>query len=328
MLAVTEPADAIALREDGCDAPILLFGGALADDVADAVAEYEFVPTISNLDEARAYADVPGAQSTRIALKVDTGAHRLGVTPERAGDLARNVSVLPGLKLDLVYTVFAAPATDPDFTLEQFTRFRTALADIYANVPSTPLASCATSAVISTRPEMYLDAVRCGNLIFGLYLPPDPPIELHLERAALALKTRVLHVQSVKAGDTLGWQRRVRADSPATYAVIPMGRVDGLVDGLVATGKVLVRGVPCPFIDGSLSGEHSCIDVTHLPDVAVGDEVVLFGAQRGVEIGLTEHAKWVGLGEAQTLIGYRNITHKYIGSSRSSARATTDAIGG
>jgi alanine racemase len=291
---------------------VFLFGDALAHEIAEVVVEHRVTPTVSHRDAARAYA-AAAAEPLEISLKVDTGAHRFGVLPDGAADLARAVAALPSLRLALVYTIFADPAGDEAFTCEQFRRFRGALDAIRAAGVDVPRASCATSAVVSTRPEMYLDAVRSGNLVYGLYLPPEPPVALRLQPAARALRTRIVHTQWVEAGETMGYRRPYTTGRRTRYAVIPVGRTDGLARGAAERGSVLVRGARCPFIPGSVSGEHSGIDVTDVPGARIGDEVALWGEQDGAAIALSEHALWAEASEAEvvTALG-RLIQHRYL----------------
>ena len=248
-------------------------------------------------------------------MKIDTGAHRFGVHAEHAASVAVEIARLPNLKIGLAYTVFASPAYDPEFTAEQYARFLTARQEVRARGLDIPYWSCATSAVINTRPDMYLNAVRSGHLLYGLPIPDEPAITMQLAPAARALKTRVLQTQWVQKGGHLGYERLVKAKRKTLYGVVPLGRVDGLTRTASANASVLVAGKRCRFIDGSLAGEHVCIDLTEVGNVPSGEEVVVWGEQGGSEIELSEYTEAANGEMAEIVMAFRHLERRYIGRS-------------
>lgn len=315
IVAVANVNDGVRLREAGFRAPILLFGGYLAEDAAQAIVKYELLPTVWDVEGARHISNA-ACKPLEVCLKVDTGFNRLGVAPERAAEVARGVEELPHLRISIIYTHFADPIVGREFTQEQFTRFRAAVSEIRATGVSAPYACAASSAIVSTRPDMYLNAVDPGRVLYGFYYPTDPPIELTLAPVVRAVKTRIIQLKWVETGKSVGYGRGFYTSRRTRVGVLPMGWCDGLLRSASGKAQLLVREVRCPII-GAINVEHCMIDVTDVKSVAVGDEAVLFGEQGSAVIRAHEHAAWVGVSETEVvvLLG-RTIPRIYLGHGR------------
>ncbi|MGQ0616825.1 MAG: alanine racemase [Acidimicrobiia bacterium] len=215
-----------------------------------------------------------------VHLKIDTGMHRVGASPEAARHLAELIVACPELELEGVWTHLAA-ADDPghdDFTTEQLARFdgaRRALADIGIR-PA--IVHAANSAALLAHPESHFDLVRAGIALYGLSPRSQMP-EAEGLRPAMTLRARVAHVKRVEAGETVSYGRHHRCPVPTIIATVPIGYYDGVPRrlGLVG-GEVLVGGRRRPIV-GAVTMDQLMIDCGAEGEVRVRDEVVLFGEQ-------------------------------------------------
>lgn len=306
--------DAIRLREAGCRGPLLLFGSCLVDDVAEVVVKYGIIPTLWDVEGARAYSKVARG-ALEVYLKVDTGFHRLGVPMDKAAEVAREIEHLPHLHIGCVYTHFPDPIKGEEFTREQYRRFVKAVESIRAAGVAAPYACCASSAIVSIYPEMYLNAVDPGRLLYGIYFPPAPPVSLDLLPVARAVISRIIQTKWVEAGQSIGYGRTFYASRRTLVGVLPFGWWDGLLRSNASRASVLVRGRRCPII-GAISLEHSLIDVTEIEGVEVGDEAVLFGEQGEAVTTLSEYARWLDVSELEVVVQLGRTIPRVYESSR------------
>ena len=296
MLAVADIEEGVELRRAGVRAPILVFGALSVSDV-DGVFEYDLTPTISSPAAGRALQAAAAARAVNLHyhLKIDTGLNRLGF---RHDNLRRTLPELldsANLELDAVHTHFAA-ADDPESPLfeEQRRRFD-AVTVVLDELGAGPrLRHAASSAALLRDSRVWYDFVRPGLLLYGLVPPP-----LHTTFAlspAMSLTSRVVAVKGVRTGERIGYGGRFVAERATTVASIPAGYADGLDRRLEGRGAVLIRGRRAPIV-GAVSMDMLTADVTDIPDVGPGDEVVLLGRQ-GDEpaqtIDAREMASWIG----------------------------------
>jgi alanine racemase len=298
IIAVGNLNDAVRLREAGCRVPLLLFGSCLPD-AAETIAEYGIIPTVWDVDGARAYSKA-ARWTLEVYLEVDTGLTRLGVSPDEAAEVAREIDHLPNLHIGCVYSHFADPIKGEEFTLEQYRRFVKTIEAIRDAGIVAPYASMASSDIVSARPEMYLDAVRCGSLIYGFYDSPAPSVVLDLVPIARAVKSRIIQKKWAEVGQSIGARRSFYTRRRTLVGILPFGWGDGLRRSNASRASVLVRSTRCPIL-GTIYHEHCCIDLTEVEGATVGDEAVLFGEQGKASITLSEHAKWVGISDLEVV---------------------------
>ena len=288
-LGVARLEEGIALREVGLDAPILVFGHTAAD-TTDQLLNYALEATVYNYDTAAAYAARARQLKRRLPVhvKIDTGMGRLGLfcnqhdAARAAKDLSHRVgriAALKGLRLSGLSTHFAsADSRDLAFARHQLERFTRLIAQLHRDGIDVPLKHAANSAATIQLPEAHLDMVRCGIAIYGL----NPSVEtrmgpLHL-RPAMTLKSRIIHLKSVPAGTTISYGQTWSAPRATTIATVPVGYADGYNRGLSSKGQMLVRQSPVPVV-GRVCMDLTMLDVGTLPEVALHDEVVVFGRQ-------------------------------------------------
>ena len=274
------------LRRGGITAPILVMGHSPASD-ARRIVELQLTPTINSLETGRALAREAEAAGLRqpLHLKVDTGLIRYGLPPQEIVPLAEALRGMAALEVEGIFTHFAsADEGDKRFTLEQYTIFRT----VVERLPWIPMRHVSNTATLLDRPEMSLDMVRPGVGMYGLYPSQYVSRSLNL-RPVLSLKSRVTRLTAIAPGDGVSYGRTWRANRPSVIALVMCGYGDGLPRVLSNRGSVLVRGRKVPIV-GRVCMDMLMADVTDVPDVTEGDEVVIIGRQEEAEISAGELA--------------------------------------
>ncbi len=286
--------EALALRQVGIEAPILVLGYTPPWQARETVAS-GIDAALFSMETAQALsrAAVEVGRPARVHVKVDTGMGRLGLPPEEAVPFVRGLSALPGLVLQGVFTHFAmADCADRRHCLEQWRRFQSVVAGLERLGLRPPLVHAANSAATLTLPEAHYDMVRVGIALYGLNPSPDVPCPPEL-RPALAFKTQVAQVKTLPAGSCVSYGCTYRTPCESRIAVIPVGYADGFRRAPQHWSQVLVRGQRASIV-GRVCMDQAMIDVSAVPGVRQGDEVVLIGAQGGERITVDEVAAHLG----------------------------------
>jgi alanine racemase len=286
LLACADIEEGVVLREAGVRVPILVFGALSVSDL-DGLFEFALTPTISTPSAARAVQAAAARRQTRIGyhLKIDTGMNRLGFRHDNLRRTLPDVLASANLRLDAVYTHFAAADVPESPLLEQqrenYEQALRVVDDLLCHGAagssgSAYLRHAANSAATLRDSRTWYDAVRPGLLIYGI-VPPPLASTIAL-RPVMSLTSRVVAVKGIRPGEGVGYGWRFTADAPRTIAVVPAGYADGLDTRLSGRGQVLVRGKRVPIV-GAVSMDMMTVDVTGLDDVQPGDEVVILGTQ-------------------------------------------------
>jgi len=288
-LAVALVAEGARLREAGVEGPILLLSEPFPEEVSEII-RWELTPTVYRESFVEALADAAPA-GYPAHLKVDTGMHRVGASPEEAGRLAALIEQ-KGLSLEGAWTHLAVSEEDPIYTAEQTQRLMGFLGGLAAGgvVPAILHASNTGGAL--GHPDARLDMVRVGIGIYGLRPAPGFHPEVPL-RPAMRVVSHVSFLQRLPAGERPSYGRVRPLAAESTVATVPIGYADGVPRRLrEAGGEVLIRGRRYPFA-GTVTMDQILIDMGDDP-VEVGDEVVLLGAQDKEEITADEWAEMLG----------------------------------
>jgi len=287
------------LRRRGVTVPILVMGHSPVGD-ARRIVELVLTPTVASLEMGHALAREAEGAAVRqpVHLKVDTGLNRYGVTPQEIVPLAEALRPIPSLEVEGIFTHFAsADEGDKRFTLEQYTTFR----GVVEKLPWVPVRHVSNTATLLDRPEMSLEMARPGVGMYGLYPSPYVSRSLNL-KPVLSLKSQVTRLTRVAPGDSVSYGRTWRANRPSTIALVMCGYADGLPRILSNRGSMLVRGHRVPIV-GRVCMDMCMVDVTDVPDVAEGDEVVVIGRQGDAEITAEEVAELCGTISYEILCG-------------------------
>jgi alanine racemase len=215
---------------------------------------------------------------------------RLGVPlPDLEAFLA-GFARFAGARIDGLMTQLASADRDPEFTAEQLRAFQRVMHLLRARGHRPKVVHAANSAGTILHPAARFDMVRPGIALFGGAAGPGLDAGL---RPALRLRTEVIALRDLPVGATVGYERAFRAERPTRIATVPVGYGDGLMRAASGRGAMLVGGRRCP-IAGNVSMDLAALDVTDVPAVSVGDEVVLLGEQGGERIDAAELARASG----------------------------------
>jgi alanine racemase len=273
-LVVATLPEGTELRRLRVRAPVLVLGPLQPADVHE-VLQAALTPAVADLELCRALAAAARTE-VRVHVKVDTGMSRYGVPAGDAAAFARALAALPRLRVEGVFTHFSGRSTaELPAMRAQLDRFAQALAAFRAH-GHTPMAHAASTLAALALPDSHAEAVRIGGGLYGF--DPDPA-QLHAPlRAVLSLKTRVAAVKSAPAGTAIGYGGRHVCERETRLAVLPLGYGDGLLREVWQGAPVLVRGRRVPIV-GLINMNQTVVDVSAVPRVATGDEVVLLGQQ-------------------------------------------------
>jgi alanine racemase len=292
LFAVANVTEAAALRELGPGWPILILSPLLPSE-DEALAEGDLAVTLSSADEVARFNAVGGRARTTLPvhLKIDTGMGRAGVWHEDAPALCARILGAPHLRLEGICTHFASPDDDPAFTAEQRRRFLAALDQCAGIDPSRLFIHADNSSGLETLPgSSPFNAVRIGLLQFGVLPHPASPLAQVKTEPVFSFHTRVGLVKQLPRGTTISYGRTHTLQRDSVLAILCAGYADGLPRSGSNRLQVLLHGRRCPVV-GRITMDQTIVDVTDVPPVSPGDEVVLVGRQGGAEITLTEFSR-------------------------------------
>lgn len=313
-LGVSSVLEGAALRQRWSETSILIMVGLHPGDGA-GIVDANLTPTIWDPNHVRALAEIAldralPKDSIPVHLEIDTGMSRQGVICRSAAldAILREIRAVPALRLDGVYTHFAASEVlDAEQNLRQMMRFEQAVRQVFDAGFRPPWVHAGGSAAIAgvcqlpsllnlARSVGATAAVRPGIALYGYTLPlvrgdgsiAESAVQL---QPVLAWKTAIASVRTIEAGDKVGYNGTFTAQETMQVALLTVGYADGLDRKLSNRGHVLIGGTAAPIL-GRVSMDLTVVDITHLPRAAVGDEVVLIGEQGGLHITADDHARW------------------------------------
>jgi alanine racemase len=296
-LAVSMLDEAIQLRNNGIDVPILILSYT-DPSRADEIISNDVTQTVFSHDLAAALSDaaVKQGRKVRIHIKIDTGMTRVGFMPGYSA--VKNVveiSKLPGIIIEGLFTHFAsADETDKSYTYMQFERFMSIVSELNRIGVYIPIKHVANSAAVIEFPEMHLDMVRPGIILYGMYPSEEVSRErIHL-KPAMTMKANVILVKDVEKGTPISYGRIFTTSRDSKIATIPIGYADGYTRLLNGKARVLINGEFAPVV-GKICMDQCMVDVTDMEnEVHTGDEVVLSGRQGDREITIEDIAGSIG----------------------------------
>ena len=296
---VALPEEGFELRGAGVAQPILCLEG-FWEGQAGALVRDRLTPVVYRLDTAEAFdraARLEGVVAD-VHVKIDTGMGRLGVCHEEAAEFARSIKNFVNLRVDGLMTHFAAAddAARDAFTEEQLARFRAAR-DAFRDAGHAPtFFDMANSAATFARPAAHGNMVRPGGVLYGLWRDVLRQAQEEGEdglpefRPVMSVRSRIMLLKWIGAGETLGYGCTFEAVRPTLVATLPVGYHDGYTRALSNRGRVVVRGQYAPVV-GRVSMDLTLVDVTDVRGVAQGDLVTLLGADGELLLPAEEIAK-------------------------------------
>lgn len=286
LFGVANLEEALALREK-VKHPIITLSPTLPDERA-AVVESGIIPTISSFEEAEAFAK---HGKTSVNFKIDTGNGRMGVVETKALEVFKRVAGLTNVEVHSVSTHMPVSNEDEEYTREQLVRFGKIVDQLRKEIPGKYKVHVLQSAGTLAFNQRPFEIVRAGIILYGI--SPLPEFQ-NLLKPAMTWKTRIGLIRDVPKGWSIAYGRTFITPKPMRVATLTAGYADGYPRHLSnRCAEMLVRGKRCPLL-GRVTMDLMVIDVSHIADAQVGDEVVLMGKQGDAEIPCVELADKAG----------------------------------
>ena len=286
-LAVACLDEVYELRDAGISLPILILGYT-PPEMTHQLLRYNVTQSVSSETDAAEYSRLAAAcgGTLKIHIKVDTGMTRLGF-PVRGDCFQHSIDAiarscaLPNLNAEGIFTHMAV-ADEPDadsesYTREQFALFTAAIDALAEQDCRFAIRHCANSGATALYPEMALDMVRPGVILYGA---GDLAAQLGL-KPVMRLKTTVYSIRSVAADTTVSYGRTFRTTAPTRAGVLPIGYGDGLLRCLSNRMSVMTVQGAAPVL-GRICMDMCIVDLTELDQVHTGDTVEIFGDSQSV----------------------------------------------
>jgi alanine racemase len=292
-LGVASMAEAVELRDAGIDAPILVLSYAPAETVRQA-HRLNITLTVFDMEQARLYDRAARfvTGKLKVHIKIDTGMGRLGLSAEEAVKDFRYLQALSNLDIEGIYTHFAVADEDPDYTAEQIETFLHVVRPLKAaGIQFKYTHAANSSAILANNENKNFNLVRPGLILYGLPPAGKTPLPEGI-KPALTWKTTVLQVKTLPLGYAVGYGNTYKTRGKETIAILPVGYADGLRRSPRTWQYVLIHGKPAPLV-GRVSMEKCAVNVSDIPNVTAGDEVVLLGQQGNEAITAEMIAQWL-----------------------------------
>ncbi|MGP1569491.1 MAG: alanine racemase [Eubacteriales bacterium] len=279
--AIATLQEAITLREAGAEEEIIMLG-LTPDMYANILVNYNITPVVCHLSNAKAISEAAKFANKTVSglIALDSGMGRIGylTDDDSAIDEIKQISKLENFKIKGIFSHMAtADAYDKSFAKLQeyrYMEFYKKLLDAKIEIPFRTLAN---SASIMEIPTIHYDAVRPGIILYGCY--PSHEVDKHeLElKPVMSVKANIVHLKDVPVGFSTGYGRKFISERPSKIATLALGYADGYPRPYSQFAKVIINGVFAP-IAGNICMDQCMVDVTDVPNVKIGDEVIIVGS--------------------------------------------------
>ena len=280
-----------AQDEAGVTKPILVLGPKFQKWEIEESLERNLRITLCHMEQARIIKEfIPEGKKLKVHIEVDTGMTRTGVDVDKFPELLEFVENSPEFELEGVYTHYATADDEPELAREQLERFRKEVLPLIEGKGDL-IHTANSAAIFNIGKEAIFDMVRPGIAMFGL--PPSPSMNLPELKPILTLKARIIQLRDIGPGRGIGYGFRFKSEKPMKIAVLAVGYGDGYPRALYRDGEVLIHGKRAKIV-GVISMDLTTVDVSHIPEVKLGDEAILIGKDGDDEITATELAGLIG----------------------------------
>ena len=294
--AVAMISEALEIRDNKITAPVMILGFTplyLGEELINNNIEQ----TVYDLDYAKELSKIALTlnKKAKIHIAIDTGMGRIGFLPnEKSIDNITEICSLEGIEVIGIFTHFStSDEKDKEYSHEQFTKMLSVMDTLKKRGIDIPLKHVANSGAIIDLPDTYLDAVRAGIILYGYY-PSDEIDKNNLAlKPALTLKATITNVKTLEKDMYVSYGRTFKTSNETIVATIPVGYADGYLRKLAENGKVIIKGEFAPII-GRICMDQFMIDVTNIPDVKIGDEVILLGEKNNLKYNADDIAEKLG----------------------------------
>lgn len=291
MLGVANIEEAINLCKRKVKLPILILSYILPEEIPlvikynlrQTVGDWEMVKKLSELAQKR-------KKKVKIHIKIDTGMGCIGIPYKEAVEFVRKVKVLKGIEIEGIFSHFAqAEKKNKFFSLKQIQRFKKIIQELENMQIKISLRHMANSAGILNLQESHFNMIRPGLILYGLLPSNEVSYKINL-KPVLSLKTKIIYLKEVEKGQSISYDRTYITTKRTKIGIIPLGYADGYRRDLSNKGEVLVCGRRVPVI-GRIRMDQTILNVTNIPEIKIGDEVVVIGQQGKEKITVEEIAK-------------------------------------
>lgn len=292
-LAVAATDEALELRKNGINCPILILGHIPYGDY-DNIVKNNITPTISDVYEAELLSKsaVKAGVTAPLHIAVDTGMNRIGFKCDEASvEEIKRINQLPNIVIEGVFShLAAADMLDKAYTKMQAEKFDTFVSKLEKNGVNAPVKHLYNSAAIADLEKKY-DMVRQGIILYGLR--PSDDVEFNniaIPQPVMSMKTRVVQVKTLPSGESISYGCTYTTEKETRVATLCAGYADGVTRVLSNNGEVLIRGKRAKII-GRVCMDQFMVDVTDIPEVSEGDTATIFGTDGEETISVDEIAK-------------------------------------
>ena len=288
-LGVAISEEGVELRKAGVKGPILVLGGIFGGDI-DQIFRFNLTPVAFRKDWLKLLSKEAERRNKRVRvhLKVDTGMGRLGVPLAHWPAFLKEIRDFRKMEIEGILSHFSMTEEEEGFTQQQWENFLGAVEMAKEIGISCKYLHMASSAMLAASPSYSGNLVRPGIMLYGSY--PSPMSQGLIElKPVMTLKTRIHFLKSVPPGSRISYGGTFATRRESLIATLPIGYADGYSRQLSNRGEVLIRGKRAPVV-GKVCMDFIMVDATGIPNVSIGDEVVLMGSQGKEEVTAEEIA--------------------------------------
>ncbi|WP_346880240.1 alanine racemase [Clostridium sp. UBA3061] len=295
-LAVAMLTEAIELRENNINAPIVILGYTPLY-LGEELINYDIEQTVYDLDYAKELSKIAISlnKKAKIHIAIDTGMGRIGFLP--GDDTVKTINEvynLEGLEVIGIYSHFStSDEKDKTYANEQLFKFKKVMGDLKAIGIEIPLKHISNSGAIIDMPETYLNGVRPGIILYGYYPSNEVSKDNISVKPALTLKAKIAHVKELYKDMYISYGKTFKTNKKTIVATLPIGYGDGYPRALSENAKVIVNGKFASIL-GRICMDQCMIDVTDIENVKTGDEVIILGEEGDLKFNADDMAKALG----------------------------------
>ena len=296
--AIATLQEAITLREAGAKEEIIMLG-LTPDMYADTIVDYDITPVVCDSANARAISDAAAAKGKTVSglIAVDTGMGRIGYLADDTAyaiEDVKKIEALSNFKIKGLFSHMAtADAADKTYSKEQEAKYNAFYEALTKAGIKLPFRTFANSASIMEIPSVYFDAVRPGIILYGCYPSDEVDFDQLSIKPVMSVKANIVHLKDVPENFSVGYGRKYISTKPARIATLALGYADGYPRPYSPNAKVIVNGVVCP-VAGNICMDQCMVDVSAVPNVKVGDEVIVMGSDGVNSVTADDIAKATG----------------------------------
>ncbi|KPJ61776.1 MAG: hypothetical protein AMJ42_00940 [Deltaproteobacteria bacterium DG_8] len=296
-LGVATCEEGIELRNAHITTPIIVLGGFFKGQ-CEYTKHHDLIPVIYNLESAKELSHCASKSKSRVKIhiKIDTGMGRLGILPSETKVFFQQLLKLDNLEIEGVLSHLADNSHNNhsglEFTQRQATLFKQQIEHLHQMGIQPRYEHLANSAAIIDKNIDLFNLVRPGIMLYGAY--PAKRLKHVIDlKPVMNLKTKIISLKKVSKGTSISYGRTFKCKKESLIGTLPIGYADGYSRFLSNRGEVLIRGIRAPIV-GVVCMDMVMVDVTEVPGVSLGDDVVLMGSQGNENITIEEIAEKIG----------------------------------